>query len=176
MSGFKNTTRMRSGFNFSPSAGFTTSTGKVQNISYSRKTPHRRAKFAEGGSVSSQGKVVRGSSVAGKSALGALRGAIMPREAPRKRTIDTQVERMSKATGGRVDSSLHSFKGDSQLNVEHGPSGGLRPGFTRGGYASKFAKGGKIPPAKVAAREAKTAMAKHVATPAPKGHKGLKSC
>jgi len=123
MKGFKNSTRMRSGFTYPTSAGFTTSTGKVQNISYSRKTPRRGpAKFAE---------------------------------------------------GGQIDSSLHSFKGDSQLNVEHGPSGGLRPGFTRGGYAAKYAKGGQIPSAKVAAREA---VAKHVATPAPKGHKGLKSC
>lgn len=242
MKGFKNSTRMRSGFNYPSSAGFTSSTGRVQNISYSRKVPHRGpAKFAEGG------KVVRGSSVAGKSALGALRDAVMPREAPRKKAIDSQVERMSKATGGKVDSSLHSFKGDSQLNVEYGPSGGLRPGFTRGGRAGKyagggkvkglkdsiqnikrdftdyargkltgipfvdhggmrtraeayaketgksvetvhkqlsnattsekkFAKGGRIPPAKVAAREAKSAVAKHVASPAPRGHKGLKSC
>lgn len=180
MNGFKNSTRMRSGFNFGSSAGFTTSTGKVQNIAYSRKTPRRKsAKFAE---------------------------------------------------GGKIDSSLHSFKGDSQLNVEHGPSGGLRPGFTRGGYASKYADGGKVPPKKppppptptdtnrgtttrdilqgrkkqmedlglkrggvahfakggripehrVAAMEARKALAQHVATPAPRGHKGLgakmKSC
>lgn len=168
MKGFKNSSRMRSGFSFSPSAGFTTSTGKVQNISYSRKTPHRGpAKFAEGG------KVVRGSSVSGKSALGALRDAIMPKRSPRVDAVNAQVERMSKAEGGRIDSSLHSFKGDSALNVEHGPSGGLRPGFTRGGYAAKYAKGGRIPSHKVAAREAKAAVAKHVATPAPKG---LKSC
>lgn len=171
MSGFKNSTKMRSGFHFGSSAGFTTSTGKVQNISYSRKTPHRREKLAEGGTV------VRGSSVAGKSALGALRDAVMPkRSSTRVDTINKTVDRMSKATGGRVDSSLHSFKEDSQLNVEHGPTGGLRPGFTRGGYAAKYAKGGKIPSAKVATRQAKTAVAKHVATPAPKGHKGLKSC
>lgn len=170
MNGFKNSTRMRSGFSFGSSAGFTTSTGKVQNISYSRKTPQRREKFAEGG------KVVYGSSVKGKSALGALRDAVMPKRSPRVDAINRTVERMSKATGGQVDSSLHSFKGDSQLNVEHGPSGGLRPGFTRGGYAAKYAKGGKIPSSKVAARAAKTALAKHVASPAPKGHKGLKSC
>lgn len=175
MNGFKNSTRMRSGFNFGSSAGFTTSTGKVQNIAYSRKTPRRKAaKFAE---------------------------------------------------GGKIDSSLHSFKEDSQLNVEHGPNGGLRPGFTRGGYASKyadggkvapkkpappppppsdtnrkgttpmdalrgrqkqmadlglkkggvarFAKGGRIPDHKVAAMEARKAVSQHVATPAPRGHKGL---
>lgn len=120
MKGFKNSTRMSSGFHFGKSAGFTGSTGKVQNISYTRKTPHRK-KFAE---------------------------------------------------GGRIDSSLHSYKGDSQLNIEHGPSGGLRPGFTRGGYAPKYAKGGQIPMEKVAAK----AVAKHVARPAPKGHKGLKGC
>lgn len=170
MKGFKNSTGMRSGFNFSSSAGYTTSTGKMQNISYSRKTPHRRAKFAEGG------QVVRGSSVAGKSALGALRDAVMPKRSPRVDTINRQVDRMSKAEGGKIDSSLHSFKDDSALNAEHGPSGGLRPGFTRGGYAAKYAKGGKIPASRVAAMEAKAAVAKHVATPAPKGHKGLKSC
>lgn len=121
MSGFKNSTRMRSGFDFSKGAGFTASTGKVQNISYTRKTPHRgkaTPKFAE---------------------------------------------------GGRIDSSLHSFKQDSALNVEHGPTGGLRPGFIRGGSVAKYAKGGRIPESKMAAK----AVAKHVAAPAPKGHKGL---
>jgi hypothetical protein len=124
MKGFKNTPRTRSGFHFGKNAGFTVSSGRVQNISYSRKTPQRRAKFAE---------------------------------------------------GGRIDSSLVSFKGDSQLNVEHGPKGGLRPGFAGGGVPH-YAKGGRIPPEKVAAREARAAVAKHVASPAPRGHKGLKSC
>lgn len=168
MKGFKNTTGMRSGFNFGSSAGFTGSTGKVQNISYTRRTPQRK-KFAE---------------------------------------------------GGKIDSSLHSFKADSELNVRHGPSGGLRPGFTRGGYTAKYAEGGKVPPKKPAPKPptpkpdvnpanpwtksrrheaelglaqggiatyakggripvdkaAARALRSHVAAPAPKGHKGLKSC
>lgn len=169
-SGFKNTTRMRSGFNFSQGAGFTGSSGKVQNISsYARKVPER-ARFAK---------------------------------------------------GGAVDSSLHSFKDDSALNQLHGPTGGLRPGFTRGGRATKYAEGGpakkppKVPPkappppkstAEIlrsgrkeqmaelgikrggavkhyakgglipADKAAKRALKMHVAAPAPKGHKGLKGC
>lgn len=159
MKGFKNSTRMISGHSFPSSAGFTASTGQVQNISYSRKTPRRGpAKLAEGGAPPPR-PPVRGSSVAGKSALGAIRDALMPRKVPeRTETIDRRVSSMDhkrggkvlrKAEGGKIDSSLHSFKDDSQLNTEHGPSGGLRPGFTRGGYAAKYAKGGKIPMGKM---------------------------
>jgi hypothetical protein len=181
--------------------------------------------------------MVRGSSVAGKGALAALRDAVMPRTSPRVQAVNQQVDRMSKAEGGVVDGTLHSFKDDSQLNSEHGPSGGLRPGFTRGGYAGRDAKGGwikgaikhpgaftakakkagmstqayaskvtkagshattqtkrqanlaktlgRLPKASGGAvnsgrpmmqQVAKQALAKHIATPAPKGHKGLKSC
>lgn len=236
MNGFKNSTRMRSGFSYPSSAGFSTSTGKMQNISYSRKTPRRGpAKFAEGGTVvRSDRPRVRGSSVEGKSALGALRDAVIPHKGLRWQGVDSQVDRMTKAKGGAViDSSLHSFKDDSQVNVEHGPKGGLRPGFAkggkwiakatknkgalhralhvpegekipakklakaahsdnptmrkraalaktlkslhkaRGGDVAKYAKGGRIPASKVADRAARAALARHEATPAPRGHKGL---
>lgn len=168
MKGFKDSSRMRSGFNFSQGAGFTGSTGKTQNISYTRKTPHRK-KFAEGGKV----PPVRGSSVKGKTMMGALRDSVMPKTSPRVEGINRQVDRVTKAQGGKIDSALHSFKDDSQLNSEYGPTGGLRPGFTRGGMAPKYAKGGRIPAGKPAAA---AAVAKHVATPAPRGHKGLKGC
>ena len=128
MKGFRNTTKIRSGFSFPAKAGFTSSTGKVQNISYTRKTPHRKP--------------------------------------------------LMKAEGGRVNDSalIGRSEPDSALNQESGGKTPLRPGFTRGGMAAKYAKGGRIPDHKVAAREAKMAVSKHVATPAPKGHKGLKSC
>ncbi len=170
MKSFKNSTKMRSGFNFSPSAGYTTSTGKVQNISYSRKTPHRRAKLAEGGKVPPPKPAPPKPTDTNR---GTTMGDVL--KGRKKQMEDLGLShggRMHKAEGGKVDSSLHSFKGDSQLNVENGPSGGLRPGFTRGGYAAKYAKGGRIPASKTAAR---SAVAAHVATPAPKGHKGLGS-
>lgn len=127
MKGFKDSTRMRSGFNFGTQNGFTGSTGKTQQISYTRKVPKRKpAHFAEGG-----------------------------------RVVDSALQ-------GRTPPS-------SALDQESGGTSPLRPGFKKGG-APRFAKGGQIPAEKIAARQAKAAVASHVATPAPKGHKGLKSC
>lgn len=174
-SGFKNSSRMRSGFNFSPSAGFTSSTGKVQNISYSRKTPRRRAALAEGGKVPPKVPPTPPPNPPDTGKGTTMRDILHGRKKQMEDLGLRSGGRVAKAEGGVIDSSLHSFKGDSQLNVEHGPSGGLRPGFTRGGYAAKYAKGGRIPASKAADRAAGAAVARHVATPAPKGHKGLGS-
>lgn len=129
MKGFRDSSKMRSGFSFGSRAGFSASTGKTQNISYTRKTPHRKPKaFAEGG-----------------------------------RVVDSAMQ-------GRTPPS-------SALDAESGGTSPLRPGFKRGGRTTpRYAKGGLIPAHKVAAMEAKKALSKHVATPAPKGHKGLKGC
>lgn len=158
MKGFKDSTRIRSGFRFPSSAGFTGSTGRTQSISYTRRTPKRMPKSAAG----KEGSTVINSQSGKKSGV------------------------VYKAEGGRVvDSAMQGrVPPSSALDQESGSNTPLRPGFTRGGYAGKykkggmpkFAKGGRIPVEKIAAREAKTAVAKHVAYPAPKGHKGLKSC
>lgn len=184
MKGFRNTTKIRSGFSFPAKAGFTSSTGKVQNISYTRKTPHRKPVMkAEGGQVSrrveSRGPM--------KALSEELRKTMMPKRDPmatRDRMIEdatgaavTPSERARFASGGRVNDSALTGRSepDSALNQESGGKTPLRPGFTRGGMAAKYAKGGRIPDHKVKAMIDRK-MSKHVATPAPKGHKGLKSC
>lgn len=182
MKDFKNSTKMRSGFRFPSSAGFSGSTGKTQNISYTRRTPHRK-KFAEGG----QAKVpCRPPDKPVGGLLENLRKTLVPPKTPdRTSTIDSQVDRMSrrrggkimrKADGGRVrDSALQGPNISSALDQEAGPRSPLRPGYTRGGYAAKYAKGGRIPESKMR-KIAHSVVGEHVARPAPKGHKGLKSC
>jgi hypothetical protein len=178
MKGFKNSTRMRSGFHFGQNSGFSSSSGRVQNISYTRKTPQRK-NFAEGGLAGALSKAREEARAAAKEAgqpksLSSMIGEA--RKEARKPIPPPKMEPMKKARGGRVGNTLHGPIPDSQLNVEAGPKAGLRPGFSRGGDAPRYAKGGRIPPSKVAAREARAAVQRHVATPAPKGHKGAKGC
>lgn len=158
MKGFKDSTRTRSGFSFPSSAGFTSSTGKTQNISYIRKTPHRgKSKFADGGEVK---KIPRNPNPPKKGFIESIKDYLSPKNdeptqagADRQRTIDRTVDsmdhkrggRIRKAEGGRVNDSALTRRSEptTALDAESGGKTPLRPGYTRGGYASKYAKGGK---------------------------------
>lgn len=137
-SGFRNSTKMRSGFSFPSRAGFTSSTGKVQNISYTRRTPMRKA---DGGEVKRLPSRPADKPVGG--VLENLRLTLMP-----KATGTMKVEKALKdagaarggmmkkcyAEGGRVrDGALQGPNVANALDNEAGPDHALRPGFKRGG-------------------------------------------
>lgn len=74
---------------------------------------------------------------------------------------------VKKARGGSVgNSATLRTKPVTEFDAQHGGRGPLRPGFQKGGALDQTMT------RKVARQE----VAKHVARPAPKGHKGLKSC
>lgn len=188
MKGFKNSTRTRSGFSFGSNQGYSASTGKVQNISYTRKTPHRKPVMkADGGEVrkttGAQTTPAEKKAAAPVGILDRLRrltGAQSTKnESERTKTIDKQVDSMDhkrggkimkKAEGGRVvDSALQGrVPPSSALDAESGGTSPLRPGFMKGGKPC-YAKGGRVPEHRIAAVEAKRALA-------AKGHKGMKGC
>lgn len=135
MSGFRDSTKMKSGFSFPTSAGFTSSTGKVQNISYTRKTPQRKPMMkAEGGKITrAPGQLPRRETTGG--ALENLGKALMskPRGIPKVEAAMAQAER-GYAEGGRVrDTALHGPTIANGLDQEAGPERALRPGFAKGG-------------------------------------------
>lgn len=148
-SGFRDTTKMKSGFSFPSSAGFTSSTGRVQNISYTRRTPMRKA---DGGEIK-RPPVQRNPTglprrpMPAYGALEGLRRAIMPVRGGSNLMTDAAVARMDrkkggkvmcKAEGGRVvDSGLQGrVPPTNEVDAESGMHSPLRPKFRRGGYAS----------------------------------------
>lgn len=155
MKGFKNSSKTRSGFSFPSSAGFTGSTGKTQDISYTRKTPHRKPVMkAEGGTISRQpGFPPRRTQTGG--ALENLRKAVMPQAGKKSssemvdKAISMQDHKkggaiMKKATGGVVDSALQGREpASSALDQESGGKSPLRPGFAGGGL-NRFLPGGSL--------------------------------
>lgn len=143
-SGFRNTTKMTKGFRFPANAGFSSSTGRVQNISYTRRTPQR--KMAEGGQARLPS---RPADKPLGGVLSELRKTLMP-----KATAPVRVEKALKdagaarggvigrcyAEGGRVrDGALHGPIVSNALDQEAGPDHALRPGFKKGG--KNFIKG-----------------------------------
>lgn len=117
MKGFKNSSKIKSGFHFPSSAGFSDSSGRMQTVrSYSRR-------------------VVR------------------------------------KAEGGMVDSPvIKRTEPMTEFDREYGGTGPLRPGFKKGGKIGALKSSLTAKKAKDIAQKV---VSKHVATPAPKGHKGL---
>lgn len=163
MKGFKNSTRTRAGFSFPSSAGFTASTGKVQNIAYTRKTPHRKPLMkAEGGVVDS---ALQGRNEP-SSALDQESGG----KTPLRPGFKSGGKPLKKATGGAI--------GMMKNRMMPHPGAGMAaparmalgsPGRVQlpqqvmgravmrstGGTVPKYAKGGQIPAHKVAARAEK---------------------
>ena len=137
MKGFKNSTRTKSGFSFPSKAGFSSSSGKTQEVSYTRKVPRRgAAKFAEGGKVDMK-------KTTGAMSTATERKKMLP--SLLKRTVGataTPIEerRLMKAEGGKVrDSALTGRAVDvNALDAESGGKSPLRPGYKKGGMP--FAK------------------------------------
>ena len=170
----------KSGHHFPAKHGFKNSTGKVQNVSgYTRAVPK-----AKGGPVRPVGmsgpKMIP--QVQPKPYAGPRSSPKPPpmRQAPVMRTVQP-VKRgaLAYAEGGFVKQGDGTMKtstiGDqgnaavkrgnpatSEAMEEYGGKGPLLPGYKKGGLT----KAG-------AAKVAKAEVAKHVARPAPKGHKGF---
>lgn len=180
---------MRSGFNFSQQAGFSGSTGKTQQISYTRRTPKRGHKpaFADGGRVvdsALQGRVPPSNGLdqesGGTSPLrpGFTRGGYANKyanggqvskqpKATRASFATSAIAASSPSSESKSDMKRRMTNAQDRIMGTYTPDSSAKP---------RYAKGGLIPAEKVASREAKAAVAKHVAHAAPKGHKGLKSC
>lgn len=171
MKGFSKTGKMpKQGFAFPEKFGFTSSSGKVQQVGgYTRRAPIRKA---EGGQVpgikkepGSPGMVYDGKAT----------------------TI-----------GDQGNSAELRTKPLTEFDKDHGGRGPLRPGFATGGAVPKYAlgglgqiprralprapggrpmyqSGGKVKPAIKAGGSvaAQKVMNRHLKTAAPKGHKGL---
>lgn len=148
MKGFKNSSKMHSGFSYPSSFGFTGSTGRTQNISYTRRTPKR--KMANGGQVeiteTPRARIIREPGFPPRrdsklGALSALQEAMRPKGGPTIR--DRQIDEMSKRKGGKVcmaeggrvkDTGLHGpVPASSEVDAESGVHSPLRPKFKKGG-------------------------------------------
>jgi hypothetical protein len=105
MKGFKDSTRMKTGFGFSAKHGFTGSTGQVQQVKgYTRKTP---VKKAMGGKVDG-----------------------FP---PEKGSKDMVFDGDATTVGDQGNAAELRTKPLSEFDKEYGGKGPLRPGFAAGG-------------------------------------------
>ena len=106
MKGFKDSTKMKSGFGFSPKHGFTGSTGHVQQVrGYTRKTPMRKA---TGGKVP---------------------GVAVTKASPKDMVYDGDATTI----GDQGNSAELRTKPITEFDKDHGGRGPLRPGFAAGG-------------------------------------------
>lgn len=173
MKGFKNSTRVQSGHSFPTDCGFSSSSGETQTVrSHSRQAPKRMAVggYAGGGKP----KPVQGKRVASPGVGGALKDfaksiaeAVAPKSLKQRGSrVESEVARAQEyKKGGVVEGSdgghaLTQRKNPvTDLDKARGGTSPLAPGFKKGGRAKAECKAvvGK-------------AMAKHVATPKPRGH------
>lgn len=106
MKGFKDSTRMKSGFGFSSKHGFTGSTGNVQSVKgYTRKTPIRKA---TGGKVE---------------------GIPVTKASPKDMVYDGDATTI----GDQGNAAELRTKSITEFDKGYGGKGPLRPGFAAGG-------------------------------------------
>jgi hypothetical protein len=169
MKGFKNTTRMKSGFSFPSKFGFSGSTGTTQSIaSYTRRKPLRKA---QGGAVSTGGRVNTGSALTARTEpttdLNREGGGRSPLRPGFSKGGSAADKRMGYSKGGSAK---------ARMGYSAGGSAKKRMGYSAGGKAADkrmgYAQGGGVTRAE-AKRIAESTIGRHVRYPAPEGHAGL---
>lgn len=181
MKGFKDSTKTRSGFSFPSKFGFTGSTGRVQNISYTRRTPKHH--YAEGGRV--RDGALHGPTIA--NALDDEAGPerpLRPGFAKGGKWIKGAIKHPGafKAKAKKAGMSTKAFaakvtKPGSHASTQTKRQANLAKTLTsfhhaKGSRAPRYAKGGRIPDHKME-KIAHKVVGEHVARPAPQGHQGL---
>lgn len=155
----------KSGHTFPSSAGFTNSTGKTQSVKgYSRSIPVKKA----------IGGIMPGPQpTSGPKMLPPVRPMPVVPMAGRRGVMPTRPGALAYAAGGHVKvgdmkAEIIGDQGNSvvkrgkpfitEFDKDHGGTASLRTGYKKGGKIKTVAK---------------QEIAKHVAAPAPKGHKGF---